>query len=85
MIYFSDKGTTPSIGMIDPSTGTITEYSIAAHGGNAGSIPQFNMVVGPDGNIWFPDEGTTKAIGEFDPTTHAVSEFSAGLNAGSLP
>jgi streptogramin lyase len=84
-IYFSDKGTTPSMGVIDPSTGAITEYSIAANGGNAGSVPQPQMTVGPDGNIWFADEGTTKAIGEFDPTTHAVSEFSAGLNAGSLP
>ena len=85
MIYFSDKGTTPSIGVIDPSTGAITEYSIAANGGNAGSVPQAQMAVGPDGNIWFADGGSTKAIGEFDPTTHAVSEFSAGLNAGSLP
>jgi streptogramin lyase len=89
-IWFADKGSTgpsitPAIGMINPSTGKISEFSVAASGGNAGSLPSNSIAVGPDGNIWFPDAGTPPAIGMINPTTDKVSEFSAGLNAGSHP
>ena len=76
-MWFSDPGTTRAIGVIDPFTQVISEFSLPA-----GSMP-LGIAAGPDGKVWFTDKGTTKAIGVIDPVTHAISEFSAGLNAGS--
>src|SRR5262249_7537903 len=69
--------TAPSaIGMLDPATGAVSEFSIPGHGGNPGSVPNTGIVAGPDGNVWFTDNGSPKAIGMIDTVTHAVSEFS---------
>jgi streptogramin lyase len=76
-MWFSDPGTTRAIGMIDPTTQAISEFSLPAS-----SMP-LGIAAGPDGNVWFTDSGTTKAIGMINPTTHVISEFSVGLNAGS--
>ncbi len=81
-LWFTDKGTTPAIGKINPGTKAIEEFSIAGNGGNAGSRPQ-GIAVGSDGNLWFTDTGTTRAIGRFNPSTPAVEEFATGTN--SLP
>ena len=78
-MWFSDPGTTRAIGVINPFTQVISEFSA---GLNAGSMP-LGIAAGPDGNVWFTDNGTTKAIGVIDPTTHAITEFSAGLNPGA--
>jgi len=84
-LWFTDRGTTPAIGVIDSaSPETAEEFSILEKGGNAESGPQ-GIVAGPDGNLWFTDNGTTKAIGVIDPSTHKVEEFSTGLQAGSRP
>jgi len=84
-LWFTDKGTTPSIGKVDSANPETTEeFSIQAKGGNAGSVPQ-GIVVGPDDNLWFTDSGATPAIGMIDPGTLVVKECSAGLNAGSEP
>jgi streptogramin lyase len=73
-MWFSDPGTTRAVGMINPSTHAISEFSLPAS-----SMP-LGIAAGPDGNVWFTDSGTSKAIGMINPTTHAISEFSAGLN-----
>ena len=85
-IWFADHGTTPSLGNIDPATGAITEYSLAANGGNPGSTPSTPPAIaaGPDGNIWFIDGGPIKAIGRIT-MGGAVTEFSSGLRSGSVP
>ena len=85
-IWFADHGTTPSIGNINPATGAITDYNLAANGGNPGSTPSAPPAIaaGPDGNIWFTDEGPIKAIGR-STIGGAVTEFSSGLPAGSVP
>jgi virginiamycin B lyase len=80
-MWFTDAGTTPAIGMIDPTTQVITEFS---SGLNPGSQPA-GIASGPDGNLWFTDRGTTGAVGTIDPATHAISEYTNGLAAGSKP
>src|SRR3954471_914720 len=76
-LWFSDPGTTRAVGMLDPATHAISEFSLPAS-----SMP-LGIAAGPDGNVWFTDSGATKAIGMIDATTHAISEFSAGLNPGA--
>jgi streptogramin lyase len=85
-VWFADHGTTPSIGKINPGTGAITEYNLAANGANPGATPSAPPAIaaGPDGNIWFTDEGPIKAIGRIT-TGGAVAEFSSDLPAGSVP
>ena len=88
-LWFTDKGPTPAIGVIDPaSPETATEFSIEEKGGNPGAVPQ-GIVAGPGGNLWFADNGTIPAIGKIDPITHAVEEFpideAHGGNEGSQP
>src|SRR4051794_1920477 len=72
-MWFSDPGTTRAVGMINPTTHAISEFSLP------GSSMPLGMAAGPDGNIWFTDSGTVKAIGMINPMTHAIIEFSAGL------
>jgi streptogramin lyase len=84
-LWFTDRGATPAIGVIDSaSPETAEEFSIQEKGGNAESMPQ-GIVAGPDGNLWFADAGATPAIGMINPSTHKVEEFFAGLNEGSQP
>ena len=78
-MWFSDPGTTRAVGVINPFTQEISEFSA---GLSANSMP-LGIAAGPDGNVWFTDSGTTKAIGVIDPVTHEISEFTVGLNAGS--
>jgi streptogramin lyase len=80
-LWFSDAGTTSAIGMIDPATQTITEFST---GLNPGSKPA-GIALGPDGNLWFTDRGSPAAVGTIDATTHSITEYSSGLNPGSVP
>jgi streptogramin lyase len=82
-LWFTDMGTTPAIGKIDPGTHEVKEFSIKAEGGNEGARPH-GIVAGSDGNLWFNDLGSiTQAIGKINPSTHAVNEFATG--AGSAP
>src|SRR6185295_9098985 len=54
-MWFSDPGTTRAVGMLNPATQVISEFS---SGLNAGSMP-LGIAAGPDGNVWFTDSGTT--------------------------
>jgi streptogramin lyase len=76
-MWFSDPGATRAVGMINPTTHAISEFSLPAT-----SMP-LGIAAGPDGNVWFTDSGTPRAIGMINPTTHAISEFSSGLNPGT--
>jgi hypothetical protein len=68
-LWFTDKGTTPAIGTIDPATHVISEFS---SGLNAGSLPG-GIGPGADGNMWFTDQGTTRAIGRIGVGAPAAS------------
>ena len=68
-IWFGDKGTTPSIGTINPTTHAITQYST---GLNAGSLPG-GIWTGSDGNVWFTDQGAIRAIGRVGVGAPAAS------------
>src|SRR4051794_17940793 len=46
-----------------------TEYPVPS-GSNA-----FQIVPGPDGNLWFTEGFHSSKVGSFNPTTHVVSEF----------
>src|SRR4051794_25553291 len=89
-IWFTDRGATPAIGVIDSaSPETATEFSIEGKGGNAGSVPQ-GIAVGSDGNLWFADASeSAPAIGKIELSApnevKSITECSAGLNAGSQP
>jgi hypothetical protein len=50
---------------------------------NPGSKP-YELVEGPDGNLWFTDDGSTPAIGRITPSG-TIMEIGAGLNQGSVP
>jgi hypothetical protein len=76
-IWFPDNGTTKAVGMINPTTHAINEYSMPSQA----SSPS-GFAAGPDGNIWFLD-GTARAIAMINPTTHVITEYSSGLNPGS--
>jgi streptogramin lyase len=68
------------IGVINPTTGTITEVIVHSHPA-AGSFGA-GITAGPDGNVWFTDS-STNAIGMISPITHAISEFTLPTaNAG---
>jgi streptogramin lyase len=61
-VWFTDTGSDPSIGIIDPVTHAITEQSIPG----SGRYP-LSITAGPDGNMWYTDSGrfsgTIGAIG----------------------
>jgi len=78
-LWYTNQGTR-AIGRITTG-GTVTEFSVAANGGNAGSVPR-QIRVGADGNMWFTDVGTIPAIGRIT-MSGAITEFS--LPAGSVP
>jgi streptogramin lyase len=56
------------IGEISPTTGAVTGYVVATHGGNTGSKPAA-VTAGADGNVWFADKGATPAIGRMGVDT----------------
>ena len=57
------------VGMIDPTTGTITSFSTPTADSNPAAI-----TTGPDGNLWFTETGADQ-IGTINPATQVVSEF----------
>jgi streptogramin lyase len=91
-IWFTEPG---AIGILTPSTGTVTQVSLPNTGGT--QIPAA-ITVGPDGNIWFtesvPNAGGTafvsSSVGVINTTTHKyVTEFATpassqpdGITAG---
>src|SRR5262249_44545009 len=75
-VWFTDKGTTPAIGLINPTTDAITEFHT---GLGAGSAPG-GIGTGPDGNIWFTDQGTIRAMGQITLGTPAASVTAPSVN-----
>jgi virginiamycin B lyase len=75
------------IGMIDPTTHAIAEFSVAS-----GLLP-FSITSGPDGNLWFTESASFGVhgsvispgkIGMINPTTHAIAEFPTPTTNGGL-
>jgi streptogramin lyase len=86
-LWITDKGTTPAIAVVDPTSPESAEEFSAKL--NAGAVPQ-GIVAGPEGNLWFADASeTTPAIGVIDPKTKEIIKecgiVANGGNAGSLP
>jgi streptogramin lyase len=84
-LWFTDRstppggvtgGSTPAIGMVDPTTGTSTEFSLPA-----GRYP-FGITAGPDGNVWFADRSGTSVTGV---RTTAGTPGTATLVTGTFP
>jgi streptogramin lyase len=75
-LWFADVGTTKAIGMINPATHVITEYTSDNPG---------NIAPGPDGNVWFTDRANTAIAliclttgplcSSADVSTHAIHNF----------
>jgi hypothetical protein len=68
-LWFGDKGTTPSIYVMNPNTHAITAFT---SGLNGGSLPG-GIWSGSDGNVWFTDQGTIRAIGRIGVGAAAAS------------
>jgi streptogramin lyase len=66
-----NRNTTNVIGMINPSTDAITEFTTPT----VGSYPN-GITAGSDGNLWFTEtmQGAGQ-IGTINPTTHAITEI----------
>jgi streptogramin lyase len=83
LLWFTDqRKPTGAIGVIDPRTKTIAEYS---SGLRLGSHPE-GIAVDARGNAWFTDDNDpSPAIGMIEAMTHEIHEYSSGLVPGSLP
>ena len=80
-VWFTINGPKPAIGKIDPTTKTLTEYSL-----RPGSIPWAPAYDSIHKLVWFTDQRKpTGAIGSLDPSTGAIAEYSSGLRSGSHP
>ncbi len=85
-LWFTEGGIGPGsggptlnlIGMINPTTHAISEFSTPTS-----SSEPFGITAGPDGNLWFTEMNVNK-IAVINPTTDAVSEFPIPT-AGSSP
>jgi streptogramin lyase len=75
-LWFCLTGTSPAIGRIDPTTGTISDFGLTSN-------PQ-SVTEGPDGNVWFIGGAGmgTPAIGYITPTGK-VTEITTGFSAVS--
>jgi streptogramin lyase len=75
-LWFTDSGAS-KIGMINPTTGAITDYPLPSAPNQSEGI-----AVGSDGNLWFTEYGYTDVhdnqIGVINPSTHAITEFDQG-------
>lgn len=78
-LWFTDNGSTKAIGKIDPSTGTITEYSMGSGSGNL-----YNIVLGPDGNLWSGNYGTS-TIYRVNPSTGVVTAYPTDVMSYMYP
>ncbi len=79
-LWFTNNGTTPSIGRFTLS-GTVTNFTgtLGGHGKPS------DLTLGPDGNVWFTEEGSANnAIGRITPAG-VITEFTVGLNPMSDP
>ncbi len=83
LVWFTDRSKpTGAIGVIDPKTKVISEYT---QGLQPGSHPE-GIAVDAKGMVWFTDDsGSSPAIGTIDPGTHEIHEYDSGLVPGSLP
>jgi virginiamycin B lyase len=78
-LWFTQPGGAGSVGRLDPSTGTITEFATTTSYSQPADI-----AAGPDGNLWFTEQGAGGAIGRITPAG-VVTEFSAGLTGMNMP
>jgi streptogramin lyase len=70
-----NEGLSFEIGMINPTTGAITQFPV--------STPAWKITAGPNGEIWFTNEFGDQ-IGVFNPTTDVNTEITVPL-PGSAP
>jgi streptogramin lyase len=66
-IWFSDQGTTPALGKLNPSTNQVWIYTLPA-----GGVP-WMLSVGSDGKVWYGDQtNPTGLLGSLDPSVAPV-------------
>jgi streptogramin lyase len=83
LVWFTDqRKPTGAIGVLDPTTKAITEYTTGLiHGSHPVAL-----VVDARGNVWFTDDNDPRpAIGMLNGATHMIHEYESGLVAHSLP
>ena len=76
-------GTTshPAVGMVDPTTGAITEYTSGLPAG----VEPGSLVAGSDGNLWFCDGSITNTptVDRVDLATGVTTAFPTGAAVGA--
>jgi virginiamycin B lyase len=68
-LWFTDYSSANKIGMINPTTHAIQQFTTPT----SNSWPR-SICVGPDGNVWFA-EWLVNKIGVMNPTTHVITEY----------
>ncbi len=72
--------TPPTIGRLDPATGTISDFPTGTPAGSQITA----LTAGPDGGVWFTIwEAAGAVVARIDPSSHAV--FTAAFEAGLEP
>ena len=71
-VWFTEMNA-DAIGRLDPHSGKIHHYPLAA-GKSAPGLTPFGIALGPQGLVWFT-EFTTERIGRLDPATGRVRYF----------
>ena len=87
-LWFTDQGfasQTGRIGVINPSTHSVTEFLIPTTPSSPVAI-----TTGPDGNLWFTDRGSNTPfdggkVGFINPATHSIREFAVGTGTFASP
>ncbi len=80
-LWFTDSGSSPAIGRIDPTTGSITEFLTGAS--STVGRPE-GITSGPDGNLWFTDPGVIGAFGAIGRITTAGTITTVSLAGSNL-
>jgi streptogramin lyase len=69
-LWIPDMGSANTIGMLDPNTGAIQEFTAP----NSFPAGIHSAIPAPDGSVWIAEQAANK-LGRWDPKTRLISEY----------